>query len=80
MKLLTNQPQMNAGEHAAYEVADQQNRRLKNKELVAETAIGFTKFSFNLLCTGLMVLTALVLTLVFWPLAVVFLLLAIACK
>lgn len=69
---------MSPAESAAYAVANQQLERIQNKERTTKRAISFIKTSFNFASVGFTALTALILTLIFWPAAVVFLLLIIA--
>ena len=69
---------MNNAEQAAYLVADQQRERMVKADNNKRFALGLLKGSLNAVGVGLMALIALVLTIVFWPAAVVFLLLCIA--
>tara|TARA_B100001093_G_C26616194_1_gene922424 strand:- start:303 stop:518 length:216 start_codon:yes stop_codon:yes gene_type:complete len=65
---------MTPGEQAAYFVAEQQRERIIKSSANKQLALNFVKGSLNLAGVGLTALIALILTLVFWPAAIVFLL------
>lgn len=65
---------MNTAEQAAYIVAEQQRKRILKSSENKQLALSFFKGSLNLIEVLLTGLIALILTLVFWPAAIVFLL------
>jgi len=69
---------MNNAEQAAYLVAHHQRERMVKADSNKLFARNFLKGSLNAVGVALIALIALGLTLVFWPAAVVFLLLCIA--
>ena len=65
---------MNTAEQAAYIVADQQRERIIESSANKQLALSFFKGSLNIAGVLLTGLIALVLTVAFWPAAIVFLL------